>query len=156
MMLVGAACSRGSNLGPAEAVEILVLDGLGRAEAVCLVDEIRDDLDLGEVTGVEGDLDSEELMVLFEASRGCQPTASASGGIVGESLDELGDLGDLGELDLVESIDVEGVVAELLRGGLDPDTALCVATILLTAVDPVIAVTDETRKVDAILACDPG
>ena len=72
---------------------------------------------------------------------------------MGESLDELGDLG---ELELVESIDVEGVVADLLRGGLDPDTAVCVATIMLTAVDPVIAVSDETRKVDAILACDPG
>ncbi len=122
--LLGAACSRGSGLGPAEAVEILVLDGLARAEAICLVDEIGDDLDLAEVTGVEGDLDSEELMVLFEASRRCQPTAGASGGIVG-SLDELSELGDL---ELVEDIDVEGVVAELFRGGLDPELAVCVAT----------------------------
>lgn len=151
--LLGAACSRGSGLGPAEAVEILVLDGLARAEAICLVDEIGDDLDLAEVTGVEGDLDSEELMVLFEASRSCQPTAGASGGIVSRSFDELSELDDL---ELVEDIDVEGVVAELLRGGLDPELAVCVATVLLTAIDPLIAVSDETRKIDAILACDAG
>lgn len=150
--LVGSSCSRGSTLGPDEAVEILVLDGLGRAEATCLIDEIDDSLDLAEVTGVDGDLDSEELMVLFAASQACQPTAGASGGIVG-SLDELNDLD---ELELVEPIDVEGVVAELLLGGLDPDVAVCVATILLTDLDPVFAVSDETRRLDAILACETG
>jgi hypothetical protein len=153
-VVVGGACSRGSDVGPDDAVEILVLDGLDRDEASCLVAEIDDRLDLREVTGLGGDLDSEELTTLFEASRSCQTAApSASAGVVGGSG---GGLERLIEAVDEESLDVEGVVAELLRGGLHPDVAVCVATTLLSSADPVVAVSDEARKIDAIVACEDG
>ena len=152
--LLSGACSRGSGLDPDGAVELLVLDGLERGEAECLVAEIGDRLDLTEVTGMGGDLDTEELAILFEASRGCQPASPASSsGVVGGTLEELNDLGESEE---VEALDVEGVVAELLRGGLDPEMAVCVAATLLSSADPVVAVDDDARKVDAVAACQQG
>ena len=150
--LVGSTCARGSDFGADDAVEILVLDGMSRDEASCLVDAVAGELDLAEVTGVSGDLDSDELETLFEASRGCQPiTVSGTGGTFGGTFE---DLGDLEELEETIELDVEGAVADLLRGGLDPETALCVATMLLNSSDPAVAVSDDDRKLDAIVACD--
>jgi len=150
--ILASTCARGSHFGSDDAVEILVLDGMSREEATCLVNAVEGDLDLAEVTGVSGDLDSGELEALFHASRGCQPvTRAGTGGTIGGSFD---DLGDLEELDEAGDIDVEGVVADLLLGGLDPEIAVCVASILLADSDPTLAVSDDDRKLDAIVACE--
>lgn len=148
--VLGAGCSRSSGLAPDDAVEILVIDGLARSEAECLVSELSGELSLAEVTGLEGDLDSDELSVLYEASRRCQPAAAAgAGGVLGA--------GTLAELDAIEGrdeVDVEAMVAELLLGGLEPDVAVCVVSSLLAEPDAVSAIEDETRRIDAVVACE--
>lgn len=157
VVLVTATCSRGSDLDADDAVELLVLDGLERSDAECLVLEIGDRLDLAEVAGISGDLDADELSVLFEASRSCRPTTVGdSSGVIGGAGGTLEELNDLGESEEVATLDVEGIVAELLRGGLEPDTAVCVAMALLSSPDPAVAVSDDARKVDAIVACEAG
>ncbi len=149
--LLGAGCSRSSTVGADEAIEILVIDGLDRTEAECLVEAVQDDLDLAEVTGVSSGLDTDELAVLFEASRSCRPAPAGTTGPVDDPVDALNDLDELEDLD---PLDVGDVAGELLRGGVDPDLAVCVATLLLRSDDEVDSVSDETRKIDAIVVCE--
>lgn len=153
--LVVTSCARGGGIGGEEAVELLVLDGLERRVAECVVTMVKNELELPEVTGVSGSLDSDELQILLEASAACRPAAgvSSEGTFGGPSLST-----DLDALELLDSemelLDATEVVADLMRGGYDPDLTICVANTLFQAPDAAIAVTDETRQLDAMLACE--
>ncbi|MFQ5558227.1 MAG: hypothetical protein ACE5GB_12065 [Acidimicrobiales bacterium] len=147
-LLVGACGQGPDGPGRAEAVELLVLDGLDRAVADCVVSRVEGVLDLAEVTGVSEGLDQEELGVLLEASSACRPVAADLGHPVGGSAD----LDDL-EAPLEGGPDVDDLIAELLRGGLDPELVVCVAESLAGSSGAPQASSGDELIVEAVRIC---
>jgi len=152
LALLAGACSRGSELGPTEAVEILVIDGVDRVQAVCMVSDLAGKMPLEKVTGVNTDLSAEEIATLAASSAACKLPMAGGGGVVGGS-DPVGQLEGGG---LVP--DRSQLVADLVRGGMDPVVAGCLADSTLASVDPVAALGDEQYRANALLECEsnPG
>lgn len=146
--LMAGACSRGSELGPKEAVEILVIDGVDRGQAVCMVSDLAGKMSLEKVTGISTDLSVEEIATLAASSAACKLPIARGGGVVGGS-DPAGRLEDSG---LVP--DRPKLVADLVRGGMDPVVAGCLADSTLAAPDPVAALGDEQYRANALLECE--
>lgn len=145
--LLAGACSRGNELGPKEAVEILVIDGVDRAQAECMVSDLAEKIPLEKVTGIDTDLSDQEIAELAASSAACQPPIAGGEGVVGGD-EPPGQL----EGDLVP--DRTQLMADLLRGGMDPDTASCLADATLAAPDPVAALADEQYRANALLECE--
>jgi len=150
--LMAGACSRGSELGPKEAVEILVIDGIDRGQAVCMVSDLVGKMPLEKVTGINTNLSSEEIATLAASSAACKLPIAGGGGVVGGT-DPASQL-EGGGL----APDRSKLVADLVRGGMDPVVAGCLADSTLAAADPVAALGDEQYRANALLECEssPG
>jgi len=150
--LLAGACSRGDQLGPKEAVEILVIDGVDRGQAVCMVSDLSGKLPLDKVTGINTDLTDEEIATLASSSAACKPPIASGGGVVGST--------DPGSQLQGEGLtpDRANLVTDLVRGGMDPVVAGCLADATLAAPDPVAALADEQYRANALLECEsnPG
>ncbi len=149
--LIVASCSRGTSLGPEEAVEILVLDGVDRAKAVCIIESLEGAVDLEKVTGVRTDIEDEEIAVLAQATAACSRESSTgdSGVVEGAGLAD--------QLDLLEPpddvFDIDSRVDALVVGGLDPVVAECLRAALHAAPDPELVIEDDEFLVEVIRIC---
>jgi len=146
-VLVGS-CSRGSELGPNDAVEILVIDGIDRAQAVCMVSDLAGKISLEKITGVDTTLSAEEIATLAASSAACKLPLVGGGGVVsgtdpGNQLEGGGLMPDRSRL-----------VSDLVRGGMDPVIAECLADSTLAAPDPVAALGDKQYRAKALLECE--
>ena len=143
------ACSDDVEVGREEAIELLVLDGVERDKAVCIVDRIRADVDLARVTGVDPAISDDELAQLAAVTAGCrivgeeQPTVIDDDSSFGPGLLEGGSVDEL----------VEERVADLTTGGLAPAVARCTGAAILASSDPAENLDDETFVAEAIRIC---
>ena len=148
--LLGSSCARSVALGYEEAVEVLVLDGVDRARATCIVAALDGELDLAKVTGLEVDLDDEELAVLASTSSACAPALAATAGVVGGSqLAEASLEAELG----ASVIEVETEVYRMVEEGLDPTIADCLIVRLRDHPDPAVVFADGVRFSGIVVDC---
>ncbi len=150
-VLVTSACSRGDSLDPVAAVEVLVLDGVDREQAVCVIDTVDGRLDLAKVTGLDVDLTPEELSLLAAATGNCRTAMVEYGGVLGGDVAGLDPLragaeanGDLG---------VERFVEDLVAGGLDTEVGVCVLDALLRSAQPEVDIADDRTVVSLMVDC---
>jgi len=148
LALLSGACSRGNKLDPSEAVEILVIDGVDRAQAVCLISDLAGKIPLEKVTGVDTDLTAEQIDTLAASSAACKVPITGGGGVVG-GVDPASQLEGAGP-----SPDRNALVVDLVRGGMDPAVAGCLADATLGAPDPVAALADDQYRAKALLECE--
>lgn len=149
--VVAASCADHVEVGRDEAIELLVIDGVPRDKAVCIVDQVSLDVDLARVTGVDPDITDRELAVLAAATAGCriidldQPTVLDP--------DDPTVAGELSEGGTLEGA-VDERVDDLIMGGLAPSVARCVGEAILASADPATAVMSDTYVGEAIRVCD--
>ena len=151
-LVLVAACGDPVEVGFEEAIEILILDGLDRQEAECIVGRADGVIDLARVTGVEPEITEEELATLATISSSCRSVVVDDATIAG------GQEGPTGSFGLVEGATVEQTIEQyvqsLVTGGLDPAVGPCVETALLGARDPIDAMRDPTFVAEALRLCD--
>lgn len=151
MALVASSCARSVTLGYEEAIEVMVLDGVDRARATCIVSALEHDVELAKITGLDVDLTDEELAVLASTSARCAPALAATGGVVGGSL--LGEpwLGEIpGE---TGPVDADAAVYRMVEEGLDPTLADCLIVALEVYPDPAEILADDVRFSGMIVDC---
>lgn len=152
-VLAVAACSRGETLGAAEAVEVLVLDGVERARAVCVVETLDGSLELAKVTGLDTDLDTDDVALLAAATTGCLPAVSGGGGVIGGSVRHGGPIAAWADPLGHGGFGVERYVEELVAGGLDADVGACLLDGLLRTPNPDAVIVDDQRIVTMMVDC---
>lgn len=144
--LLASSCARSVTLGYEEAVEVLVLDGLDRARSTCIVSALDGELDLAKVTGLDVDLDDEELAVLAATSAACAPALAATPGVLGGP--------PLTEASLeAPTVDVETAVYRMVEQGLDPTIADCLIVRFRDYPDPAVAFADDVRFSGVVVDC---
>jgi hypothetical protein len=146
-LVVATSCGRADRLGGEEAVEILVLDGIARRQAECVVSDLEDRLELEKITGLDTDLSDRELAVLSASSAACAPVSPEVGGV---AVDDPGE--DL--LLAAPIVDIDEIVVGLVRGGLEAEIAACVGEQIEASPDSSTAATDDRFLSDSILVCD--
>jgi len=151
--LVASACARTETFGPDEAIEVMVLDGVDRARATCILATLDGQLDLEKVTGLDVDLDETELALLSTASMVCAPVLTGGGGVIGGS-------GFLDEEDIQAQRDaaklenrIEDRVWALVEEGLDPLIGNCVIDAVTVLDDPRAALDDVFNLSSMIVDC---
>ena len=148
MAVVG--CAEDVDVSRDEAIEVLVLDGVPRDRAVCIVDGATGVLSYAKLTGVEPEITSDELADLAGISAQCTVVDDTSAGVVS---------GDSGDLDTAEggglAVDIDAEVERLIASGLAPRLAECVGEALESAVDPSMVTIDESFITEAIRFCAP-
>jgi hypothetical protein len=151
--LVASACARTETLGPDEAIEVMVLDGVNRARATCILATLDGQLDLEKVTGLDVDLDENELAMLSTASMVCAPALAGGGGIIGGSgfLDEEGIQAQHDAATLENRI--EDRVYALVEEGLDPAIGNCLIAAVAVLDDPQTALDDVFNLSSMIVDC---
>ena len=147
VLLVASACGRGEQLGAEEAVEILVLDGLDRRRAECVVAELDGELDLEKMTGIDTELGDEELVRLSRVSAGCAAVLPDRGGVVEDAPPE-------DRLEPRPLLEPGEVVEALVRGGVAVSAATCVGEQIMAAPDPRTAAEDDEFLAQALLGCE--
>ncbi|GEM_PF-2545159 len=148
--LAASACAGGVNVSDDEAVEILVLDGVVREEASCIVDSIDHTMDLAAVTGVSGTLSESDLSRLAAIAATCRVPVDFGGGSTGDEPEVALEVSEGGGTD--EAIDA--AIDGLLAGGLDRQIAECVRAIVSAADNPVAMVANPEFLAEAIRLCD--
>ncbi len=149
LVLTIPSCSRGTVLGDAEAVEILVLDGIERPKAECIISSLDGAIDLERVTGVSSGLTDNEIALLARTSAACAAEVEGSDAVIsGPGLPE--EPNDLERL----PADVDERIDGLVAGGLDPVLAECLRSAVMATPDPAIAVADFVFLSEAILICE--
>jgi len=155
--LVVAGCAEEVTVSPSEAVEIFVLDGLSREQAVCVVNELAPTSDLARMTGVVSGITEQELDTLVQASQRCRPPEIDDLLADEEQLD-----GDESEQDFIEaevesesgeSNPLDDRIAELIRGGLSESVAECVGELIEASPDGEAAVDDVNFLASALDRC---
>jgi hypothetical protein len=148
---VASSCARSVTLGYEEAIEVMVLDGVDRARATCIVSSLEEELDLAKVTGLDIDLDEGELAALAAASSRCAPALAAVGGVVGGSplietslAEELGD---------GVAVDVQAEIYRMVEEGLDPTLADCLIVGLSVYPEPADVLADDLRFSGMVVDC---
>ena len=148
--LLGPSCARSVTLGYEEAVEVLVLDGVDRARADCIVSALDGELDLAKVTGLDVDLDDDELALLASTSSRCAPALATTGGVVagpssaGSALEAEPD----GPV-----FDIDAEVQRLDEEGLDPTIVDCLVVRLRASPDPAGFFADAVRFSETVVDC---
>ncbi len=143
------SCSRGTVLGDNEAIEILVLDGVERPKAECIISSLDGAIDLERVTGISPDLTDNEIALLARTSATCAIEVEGSDAVnSGPGLPEEPD--DLERL----PADVDERIDGLVAGGLNPVLAECLRAAVMATPDPAIAVADFVFLSEAILICE--
>ena len=149
--LVASSCARSVTLGSEEAIEVMVLDGVDRARATCIVSALEHDVDLAKITGLDVDLTEEELALLASTSARCAPALAATGGVVGGSPPAEPGLGETsGE---TGAIDVDAAVYRMVEEGLDPTLADCLIVALEVYPDSAEILADDVRLSGMIVDC---
>lgn len=152
MAVALSSCARSVTLGYEEAIEVMVLDGVGRTRATCVVASLDGQLDLAKVTGLDVDLDQDELDLLAETSARCAPALAAAGGVVGGP--PLNEATIAAELAAAEAaVDVETEVYRMVEEGLDPTIADCLIVRLSVFPDPTEIFGDAVRLSGYIVDC---
>lgn len=150
--LVASSCARSVTLGYEEAIEVMVLDGVDRTRANCIVSALDGELDLAKVTGLDVELAEDELALLATTSSRCAPVLATSGGVVGGLPLTGATVGeDVGGSDGV--IDVESEVFGMVQQGLDPTIADCVIVRLSVYPDPGEVLADDLRFSEIVVDC---
>ncbi len=146
--LLLAACGEDVDVGRDEAIEVLVLDGVPRERAECIVDGLDGVVPFDKVTGVDPDISEDQLADLAGVSATCTVIDDTSAGIVGggQSGGEIEEGGGV-------AVDIDAEVERLVSGGLDPMVGDCVRSALFAAADPAGAVESENFVTEAIRIC---
>ncbi|MDG2026095.1 MAG: hypothetical protein P8J50_03235 [Acidimicrobiales bacterium] len=148
--LLASSCGRSTTLGPVEAVEVMVLDGIDRGRAVCIVDALDDDLDLAKVSGLEVDLD-DERQLLAATSAQCAPALALNGTIhFGES--PMNEAAIAAEI-LGASATIEDRIGALVDEGLDFSVGQCLDRQLALLPAPHEALDDIVQRSELIVTC---
>ncbi|MDW3219027.1 MAG: hypothetical protein R8F63_10490 [Acidimicrobiales bacterium] len=149
--LVASSCGRSTTLGPEEAVEVMVLDGVARARAVCIVENVGGDLDLAKVSGLEIDLTADELRLLAATSAQCAPAMALNGPVVigRPPLDEAAVAAEMAAGDDL----VQRSVARLVDEGLEFAVGQCLETMLDGRDDAAEALEDVVQRSALIVDC---
>lgn len=149
--LVVGACGRADTLGPEEAVEVMVLDGIDRGRAICIVETVGADIDLAKVSGLEVGLTDDELRLLAGTSAQCAPALALNGPVVlgQQPLDEAAVAASLAETN--EALDAG--VARLVDDGLEYVVGQCLAGRIDAMDDPHAAFADLTVRAEMIVEC---
>lgn len=154
--LLVVACARTDTLGAEEAVEVLVLDGMSRDRAACMVLALDGELALEKITGLDTDLTDDELDLLSVAGAGCAPVFGTGGGVIGgddtaQGFDPIAALADPQHHD--PSAGVDELVDGLVLGGMDPGIGACLVERILAAPDPAAIVASDEQLSSLILDC---
>lgn len=155
VVIVGA-CARSETLGVEEAVEVMVLDGVGRDRATCIVYALDGELDLDKITGLETDLNDDELALLGGVASDCSPAYGGGGGVVGgeglaSAFDPIAALADPQNQD--PGADVDALIDGLVLGGMDPHIGACLVDHILADQDPGAIVASDDHLASLILEC---
>ena len=148
-IVLATACSENVTVGRDEAIEVLVLDGVSRERARCIVDGVDGIVGLAKVTGIDPDLTEGELADLARVSSSCVFVDETSFEVVEGEPEEL----DEEEGDLEFDIDAE--VERLVNGGIAPEVAKCVGVALSVSSDPAIAADSDSFLTETLRICDP-
>lgn len=151
IFLLASSCGRSTTLGPVEAVEVMVLDGIDRGRAVCIVDALDDDLDLAKVSGLEVDLDDDELQLLAATSAQRTPALALNGTIhFGESpMNEAAIAAGI----LAASATIEDRIGALVDESLDFSVGECLDRQLALLPAPHEALDDIVQRSELIVTC---
>jgi len=150
--LMASSCARSVTLGYEEAIEVMVLDGVGRASATCIVNALDGELELAKVTGLDVDLSDDELNLLASASARCAPALAAAGGIVGGA--PINEASIAAEIAAAETdVDVDEAVYRMVEEGLDPTLAECVIVRVAGSISPVELLSDDVGLSGVIVDC---
>ena len=142
-----SACADDVKVRRDEAIEILVLDGIEREKAACIVDRIEGDVALERLTGIDPEITDEELATIAAVTAGCRIVGDETPTVVE---DEPGGRVEGGLVDVA----VDERVDDLITGGLAPEVALCVGAAILGSSDPGTLVDDDNFVAEAIRVCE--
>ena len=157
--MVGAsACSEVVEVSPQEAVELFVIDGLERTEAVCIVNSLGPDVDLARMTGVVDGITEEQLMTLAQLGAECRsalviesepaPDTTELDAMEGNDFESYEDFAEEFEADFIaERLD------QLVRGGLDASVAVCIEELLELEDAPIDQLNDNSFLAGALSRC---
>ena len=143
-----AGCADDVEVGRDEAIEILVLDGIERDKAVCIVDRIEGDVAFERLTGVDPDITDEELETIAAVTAGCRIVGDETPTIVED--EPVGGRVEGGLIDVA----VEDRVDDLITGGLAPEVAMCVGAAIRGSSEPAAMVDDDNFVAEAIRVCE--
>ncbi|MEM9203692.1 MAG: hypothetical protein AAGC53_18785 [Actinomycetota bacterium] len=147
--LLAMSCSSGVDVSRDEAVELLVLDGVPRERAVCIVDGINGEVSLAKITGVDPDMSDDELTSLATASSACVVLDPSTGVIgTGPAIDP--DLSEGGEL----ALDIDAEIERLIVGGIERSVGECVRAALYATPDPIAALESDNFVSEALRICN--
>ncbi|MEM7142011.1 MAG: hypothetical protein AAF548_13375 [Actinomycetota bacterium] len=151
LAIVAASCGRGTTLGPEEAVEVMVLDGVDRGRAVCIVDALHDDMDLAKVSGLDVSLDDDELRLLATTSAQCAPALALNGTMTigGVPLSEATVAAEIAAADAT----IEEQVDQLVAQGLEFAVGQCVLARLSLLADAHEVLADLLQRSEIIVDC---
>ena len=142
-----SACADDVKVRRDDAIEILVLDGIEREKAACIVDRIEGDVALERLTGIDPEITDEELATIAAVTAGCRIVGDETPTVVD---DEPGGRVEGGLVDVA----VDERVDDLITGGLAPEVALCVGAAILASSDPGTLVDDDNFVAEAIRVCE--
>ncbi|MEQ8840260.1 MAG: hypothetical protein RIB98_04715 [Acidimicrobiales bacterium] len=144
------SCARSVTLGLDEAVEVMVLDGVDRTRATCIVTALDGRLDLRKVTGLDPELDENDLLLLSATSADCAPAVAPSE-VDGELPEDPLSVADAPPIVTLD--DVEDEIARRVADGLDPAVADCLVVRLAALPDPRIVLDDDVRFSELVVDC---
>ena len=145
---IAVGCGEDVDVSRDEAVEVLVLDGVARERAECIADGADGVLSFAKVTGVDTDIDEDELADLARISASCVFVDDTAGIIGGEStsLEEQEGGGGV-------AFDVQEEMERLVSAGLAPSIAECVGAALVGSPDPATAAASDSFMAEVVQIC---
>lgn len=143
-------CAEDVDVSRDEAIEVLVLDGVPRDRAVCIVDGIDGLVDLAKVTGVDPEINEDELADLASVSGSCVTSSDDTASVIDANSPEA-------QLEISEGGGIEETIAErietLVTGGLDPMVGECVGQAIAASSDPLASLANGNFITEAISVC---
>ena len=148
--LLAGGCAEDVDVSRDEAIEVLVLDGVPRNRAVCIVDGVDGLVDLAKVTGVDPEINEDQLADLASVSGSCVTATSDGSTVLDSNSPEA-------QLDVSEGGGIDEAIAErmaaLVTGGLDPIVGECVGQAIGASNDPVASLANGNFITEAISVC---
>lgn len=153
--LLAGACARAETLGYEAAIEVMVLDGVDRDRATCIVSALEGELPLAKVTGLDLGLDDAELSLLAATSARCAP-ALPTAGLVAEAGSGQAALPGPSGATADPTSQVRAEIDRMVRQGLEPSVADCVTVRLDGFADPAAVLQDPLRVSEIVVDCRDG
>ena len=148
--LTVVGCTEDVDVSRDEAIEVLVLDGVPRERAVCIVDGIGGLVDLAKVTGVDPEIDEDELADLASVSGSCVTERGDTASVLDANSPEA-------QLEISEGGGISDAIADrietLVTGGLDPMVGECVGQAIEASSDPLASLANGNFIAEAISVC---